>query len=65
MHNHVNARLGKPEFDCVNVRAMLVGIGLYRQLEGLYDCGCGDDAPKTAGPDDHIDPLTGDQLVHG
>lgn len=31
MHNQVNARLGKPEFDCLT-------------LDETYDCGCGDDA---------------------
>ncbi|KAH9912780.1 ERV/ALR sulfhydryl oxidase domain-containing protein [Epithele typhae] len=30
LHNQVNARLGKPEFDCVN-------------LDATYDCGCGDE----------------------
>ncbi|GAA6031899.1 hypothetical protein JCM8097_003326 [Rhodosporidiobolus ruineniae] len=29
LHNQVNARLGKPEFDC------------SADLEGVYDCGCG------------------------
>ncbi|GAA5881874.1 hypothetical protein JCM1840_004537 [Sporobolomyces johnsonii] len=31
LHNLVNARLGKPEFDC------------SADLEGVYDCGCGPD----------------------
>lgn len=31
VHNMVNARLGKAEFDCNN-------------LEGTYDCGCGPEA---------------------
>lgn len=31
VHNQVNARLGKPEFDCLT-------------LDETYDCGCGDDA---------------------
>ena len=30
MHNQVNARLHKPEFDCAN-------------LDATYDCGCGDE----------------------
>ncbi|KAH9917215.1 ERV/ALR sulfhydryl oxidase domain-containing protein [Amylocystis lapponica] len=30
VHNEVNARLRKPEFDCAN-------------LDATYDCGCGDD----------------------
>ncbi|GAA5898616.1 hypothetical protein JCM6882_000880 [Rhodosporidiobolus microsporus] len=29
LHNQVNSRLGKPEFDC------------SADLEGVYDCGCG------------------------
>ncbi|GAA6064541.1 hypothetical protein JCM10212_005645 [Sporobolomyces blumeae] len=31
LHNQVNLRLGKPEFDC------------SKDLEGIYDCGCGGD----------------------
>lgn len=30
VHNQVNERLGKPEFDCAN-------------LDATYDCGCGDE----------------------
>ncbi|RDX44242.1 hypothetical protein OH76DRAFT_1359997 [Lentinus brumalis] len=30
LHNQVNHRLGKPEFDCAN-------------LDATYDCGCGDE----------------------
>ena len=30
LHNQVNERLGKPEFDCAN-------------LDATYDCGCGDE----------------------
>ena len=30
LHNQVNARLVKPEFDCAN-------------LDATYDCGCGDE----------------------
>ena len=52
LHNQVNVRLGKDEFDCSAVsRVILAGIAekLTRadacvlQLEGLYDCGCGDE----------------------
>ncbi|SCZ90615.1 BZ3500_MvSof-1268-A1-R1_Chr1-3g02102 [Microbotryum saponariae] len=45
LHNLVNARLGKDEFDC--------GKG----LEIIYDCGCADDEPsKTSTSDDDQDP---------
>ena len=36
MHNRVNARLGKEEFDCA-------------KLDETYDCGCGDE-PLLGGP---------------
>ncbi|KAL7010048.1 hypothetical protein EMMF5_000067 [Cystobasidiomycetes sp. EMM_F5] len=59
IHNRVNARLDKPEFDCTN-------------LEGLYDCGCGDEAAQDAadGLDNSsesfkIDAITGEHLVPG
>ncbi|KIR29518.1 thiol oxidase [Cryptococcus deuterogattii 99/473] len=35
VHNQVNARLGKPEFDCLT-------------LDETYDCGCGDDSNKSS-----------------
>ncbi|WVO13708.1 hypothetical protein L204_101329 [Cryptococcus depauperatus] len=35
VHNLVNARLGKPEFDCLT-------------LDSAYDCGCGDNSATTA-----------------
>jgi len=35
VHNQVNHRLGKPEFDCAH-------------LDETYDCGCADDEPSTA-----------------
>ena len=35
VHNQVNARLGKPEFDCLT-------------LDAAYDCGCGDDPLGTS-----------------
>ena len=34
VHNEVNARLHKPEFDCAH-------------LDATYDCGCGDDPVGT------------------
>lgn len=36
MHNKVNKRLGKPEYDCTT-------------LGDAYDCGCGDDPKKDKG----------------
>lgn len=81
LHNLVNARLGKEEFDC------------SANLAGVYDCGCGDDTPVEGGDigtgkkhavgrgaarrreeveeaeeeeeDIRRDPLTGAQLVGG
>lgn len=35
VHNLVNARLGKPEFDCLT-------------LDATYDCGCGPDGNATS-----------------
>ena len=35
VHNQVNARLGKPEFDCLT-------------LDATYDCGCGPEGSATA-----------------
>ncbi|GAA5994168.1 hypothetical protein JCM5350_006340 [Sporobolomyces pararoseus] len=37
LHNLVNLRLGKPEFDC------------SKDLEGIYDCGCGTDEEEGTG----------------
>ncbi|GAA5909099.1 flavin-linked sulfhydryl oxidase [Sporobolomyces salmoneus] len=37
LHNLVNLRLGKPEFDC------------SKNLEGIYDCGCGSDEEEGTG----------------
>lgn len=34
LHNQVNQRLGKDEFDCTT-------------LDGLYDCGCGPEKGPT------------------
>lgn len=80
LHNLVNERLGKEEFDC--------GVG----LEGLYDCGCGDepldsiegggvggssgkkkvmelvadiDDDIIGNKGDRIDPVTGEKLIGG
>ncbi|GJE94725.1 hypothetical protein PsYK624_108960 [Phanerochaete sordida] len=36
VHNQVNERLGKPEFDCAN-------------LDATYDCGCGDEPISAKG----------------
>ena len=49
VHNSVNERLKKAEFDCTKVSSLIcVPLTLMKlvdsaQLEGLYDCGCGDD----------------------
>lgn len=37
MHNQVNARLHKSEFDCAN-------------LDATYDCGCGDEPIGSSTP---------------
>jgi len=44
IHNEVNARLHKPEFDCAN-------------LDATYDCGCGDDpvGASSSGTNDPMD----------
>ena len=67
MHNEVNKRLQKPEFDCAH-------------LSDEYDCGCGDkpimikgDSTKTAGgfdptdleADTSKDDLTGVDMIRG
>ncbi|KAF8161477.1 ERV/ALR sulfhydryl oxidase domain-containing protein [Crassisporium funariophilum] len=48
VHNQVNKRLKKPEFDCAH-------------LSDEYDCGCGDEAPAaktTSTPtDEDLDPM--------
>lgn len=41
MHNLVNARLGKEEFDC-------------NALEGTYDCGCGGDGEDGEGVEGEV-----------
>ena len=66
MHNEVNKRLKKPEFDCAH-------------LSDEYDCGCGDEPvttkgdTKTAGGSDPMDleadtgkdSLTGADMIRG
>ena len=44
VHNQVNERLGKPEFDCAH-------------LDATYDCGCGDDPVATSTPAPKADPM--------
>ncbi|KAF4620936.1 hypothetical protein D9613_001097 [Agrocybe pediades] len=47
VHNQVNKRLGKPDFDCAH-------------LSDEYDCGCGDDPDSTstvAPKHDDLDPM--------
>lgn len=45
IHNEVNARLHKPEFDCAN-------------LDATYDCGCGDDPVGASSPSTNAnDPM--------
>ncbi|KAF9075612.1 ERV/ALR sulfhydryl oxidase domain-containing protein [Rhodocollybia butyracea] len=43
VHNEVNQRLAKPEFDCAH-------------LDDEYDCGCGD-TPVSALATDNVDPM--------
>lgn len=62
MHNQVNERLKKPQFDCAH-------------LDAEYDCGCGDEpigGPKKQAPDDmereivpNQDELTGVDMIKG
>ena len=66
MHNEVNKRLQKPEFDCAH-------------LSDEYDCGCGDEPVSTkegtkptgsSGPMDleadiNKDDLTGVDMIRG
>lgn len=63
VHNQVNIRLGKPEFDCAH-------------LDETYDCGCGDEpvfgsktSPKADPMDLEIDPskdsITGVDMIKG
>ncbi|KAF8525975.1 ERV/ALR sulfhydryl oxidase domain-containing protein [Hysterangium stoloniferum] len=50
LHNEVNERLGKPEYNCAN-------------LDGTYDCGCGDSPTVQKGPG--VDNETGIDLIRG
>ena len=62
VHNQVNARLKKPEFDCAH-------------LDDEYDCGCGDTPingisttivdPMDLELDPSFDELTGEGLMRG
>jgi len=62
LHNEVNKRLSKPDFDCAH-------------LSDEYDCGCGDTPPKPSPPPDsdpmdlEIDPtkddLTDVEMIRG
>ncbi|KAF5355458.1 hypothetical protein D9758_006296 [Tetrapyrgos nigripes] len=59
VHNQVNERLEKPEFDCAH-------------LDDEYDCGCGDEPikkkesdPMDLEDDPSQDELTGAQLIRG
>ncbi|THV06176.1 hypothetical protein K435DRAFT_711675 [Dendrothele bispora CBS 962.96] len=59
VHNEVNKRLEKPQFDCAH-------------LDEEYDCGCGDEPIKKSDSDPmdlendpSQDELTGAQLIHG
>ena len=44
LHNQVNARLGKEEFDCAN-------------LDATYDCGCGDEPLGSSTSGSTYDPM--------
>jgi len=69
VHNQINERLGKPEFDCAH-------------LDATYDCGCGDEAPSstslstrtpaldppppaTVDEEDVVDDVTGVGMIQG
>lgn len=62
MHNEINKRLKKAEFDCAN-------------LSTEYDCGCGDDPLNLASAPTQIlddleqdtseDEITGARLIQG
>lgn len=44
VHNQVNARLGKPDFDCAH-------------LDETYDCGCGDEPVFSSNAAAHVDSM--------
>ena len=50
LHNLVNERLGKDEYDC-------------SQLD--YDCGCGPEESSSENTRPVVDSLTGEELVGG
>ena len=52
VHNLVNKRLGKPDYPC-------------DELEGDYDCGCGDDMARTGTNGPPVDSLTGEEVIRG
>ncbi|KAG8976575.1 hypothetical protein FRC05_003414 [Tulasnella sp. 425] len=54
VHNLVNARLGKPEFDCL-------------KLDETYDCGCGPEGNSTSTSAAALqrDDITGVEVVRG
>lgn len=52
VHNLVNARLGKPEFDCL-------------KLDETYDCGCGPEGNSTSAVGPKRDDITGVEVVRG
>jgi len=51
LHNQVNERLAKSQFDCAN-------------LDGIYDCGCGDE-PLATDTKSASDEVTGIDLIRG
>lgn len=54
VHNLVNTRLGKPEFDCL-------------KLDETYDCGCGPEGNSTSTSAAGLqrDDITGVEVVRG
>jgi len=54
VHNQVNLRLEKPEFNCT-------------MLEGTYDCGCGDEPSSLSSSikQTETDDLSGAKLIKG
>ncbi|KAG8876970.1 hypothetical protein FRB98_006939 [Tulasnella sp. 332] len=52
VHNQVNERLKKPEFDCMT-------------LDATYDCGCGDEKNGTVPNPRSVDEVTGVEIIKG
>ncbi|KAG9050825.1 hypothetical protein FS837_001935 [Tulasnella sp. UAMH 9824] len=52
VHNLVNVRLRKPEFDCL-------------KLDETYDCGCGPEGNSTTAAGPKRDDITGVEVVRG